>query len=176
MVLLQGARHHRGPPKPDQEVTSALRYLPGHSLSSVHSLPSSLCPPPVLPPPRNSSLMAQLNIWDRILMKKSKGELRESGCARGGSTGREGTLGKVWALIRMPKCHFLPPMGSPCRKNTWHLPGMRLEGPAEAKSLSTAPMLGVGAWASFWGSVQDLMSPEEVNFISASLAIQFTEY
>lgn len=115
--------------------------------------------------------MAQLNIWDWHLMKKSKGELRESGCARGGSTGKEGTLGKVWALIRMPKCHFLPPTGS-----QQHVPGMRLEGPAEAKSLSTAPMLGVGAWASFWGSVQDLMSPEEVNFVSASLAIQFIEY
>lgn len=139
MVLLQGGRDHRRPPKPDQEVTSAFCCLPSHSLSSVHSLPSSLCPPPMLPLPRNSSLLAQLNIWDWLLMKKSKGELRESGCARGGSTGKEGTLGKVWALIRMPKCQFLPPTGSPK-----HVPGMRLEGPAEAKSLLTALMLGVG--------------------------------
>lgn len=100
---------------------------------------------PNVSPPRNSSLMAQLNIWDWHLMKKSKGELRESGCARGGSTGKEGTLGKVWA-------HQDAKMSLPASyRKSKHVPGMRLEGPAEAKSLSTAPMLGVGALGFFLG-------------------------
>lgn len=76
-----------------------------------------------------------------------------------------------WAKSGLPSGCQNVTSGSPYRRKTWHAPGVRLEGPAEARSLSTALMVGMGAWASFWGSVQDPMSPEEVNFISASLAI-----
>lgn len=56
-----------------------------------------------------------------------------------------------WARSGLPSGCQNVTSGSPYRRKTWHVPAVRLEGPAEARSLSTALMVGMGAWASFWG-------------------------
>ena len=56
-------------------------------------------------------------------------------------------------------------LGHPCGGwSTGGVPGVRLEGPAAARSLSTPLITGGGVWLSFWGSGQGTMRKRGVKF------------